>query len=317
MSRSKRKKNGAAAGDPAEASTGADSAGAEDGVGTTSSRETASAEAGEAAPTHSFWEQLGTLAIAIAIALSIRAFVIEPFRIPSGSMLPTLLIGDHLFVNKFVYGVPIPFSDIRLPGLRAPERGDVVVFKVARNGDGQIIPADRRPDLPADDFVKRIVGLPGDTIEVSSGRVFVNGEEVPHFATGETFTGEHGSSLTVQREVLGDCAHEILDDPIHPGLQRARFVVEDGRYFMMGDNRDRSNDSRSWGTVRLEEMKGPAFILYWSWDVNGNFLSFLNPVNWFAAEKRWDRVFQRVRCEDPETATTAIQGTSPHSEERG
>ncbi|MGH0036889.1 MAG: signal peptidase I [Myxococcota bacterium] len=264
-------------------------------------------ESGPPSRAHSLWEQAGTMVLAIAIALSIRAFVIEPFRIPSGSMLPTLLIGDHLFVNKFLYGVKVPLTDWRLPAIRGPERGDVVVFTVARNGQ-KIIPADRRPDLPQDDFVKRVVGLPGDTIEVRDGRVFVNGAEVPRYDTGEIFDGERGSHLIVQREVLGECQHAVLDDPISAGIQRARFQVEEGRYFMMGDNRDHSNDSRSWGTVRLEEMKGPAFILYWSWDVNGNFLSFLNPINWFTAEKRWSRVFQRVRCETPSSMQSRAEG---------
>jgi len=251
-----------------------------------------------AAPRQSFWEQVGTLAIAVAIALSIRAFVIEPFRIPSGSMLPTLLIGDHLFVNKFVYGVKVPFTEWRLPGLREPERGDVVVFSVARNGQA-IVPADRRPDLPREDFVKRIVGLPGDWIEVNDGHVHLNGELLPRYETGRTFEGENGDTLRVDREVLGSCEHDVLDDPLSAGLSRSRFQVEEGRYFMMGDNRDRSNDSRAWGTVRLAEMKGPAFLLYWSWDVNGNFFSFLNPINWFTAEKRWNRIFRRVRCDTP------------------
>ena len=104
------------------------------------------------------WEQVSTLLIAITIALGIRAFVIEPFRIPSGSMLPTLLIGDHLFVNKFVYGVKIPYTDWRLPGFREPERGDVVVFLVARDGD-RILPVDDGPGLRTEDFVKRVVWI--------------------------------------------------------------------------------------------------------------------------------------------------------------
>jgi len=251
-----------------------------------------------------FWEQYGTLLLAVVVALTIRAFVIEPFRIPSGSMLPTLLVGDHLFVNKFVYGVRLPFGDDRLPALRDPERGDVVVFQVARRGQ-QIFPADERPDLPREDFVKRVVGLPGDVVEVRSGRVFVNGERVPRVDTGERFPDlQGGGDLHVQTEILDGCAHHVLDDPMHRGLERSPLVVPEGRYFMLGDNRDRSNDSRAWGTVRLEEMKGPAFILYWSWDVNGSFLQFLNPVNWFTAEKRWDRIFRPVRC-DPAPGTAA------------
>jgi len=254
------------------------------------------------------WDQLSTLVIAVAIALAIRTFLIEPFRIPSGSMLPTLLIGDHLFVNKFLYGPRVPFTEYRLPGLRMPQRGDVVVFEVGRNG-GQlagvsldIAPSDLHPELPQDDFVKRVVGLPGDRIQIRDGRVTVNGVPAEQFATGETFESDRGSPLVLREEVLGDCVHAILEDPImsNPWARRGDFVVPEGRYFMMGDNRDHSNDSRSWGTVRFEEMKGPAFILYWSWDVNGNALQFFNPINWFSAEKRWGRVMQLVRCETPE-----------------
>ena len=245
-------------------------------------------------------DQVVTLVIAVAIALAIRQFVVEPFRIPSGSMLPTLLIGDHLFVNKLAYGPRIPFTDIRLPGLREPERGDVVVFEVARPKGDQIMPVDLAPEgVLSEAFVKRLVGLPGDRISWKNGALFVNGEQLAVHATGEPFVDEHGRSYGVQQEDLGDCRHAILEEPGYsdPTLNRGSVVVEPGRYFMMGDNRDFSRDSREWGSVRLEELKGPAAILYWSWDVNGNMLSFFNPVNWFKAEKRWDRIFQRVRCE--------------------
>jgi signal peptidase I len=254
---------------------------------------------------------VSTLVIAVVIALCIRALVVEPFRIPSGSMLPTLLIGDHLFVNKFIYGSRIPFTQIRLPALREPRRGDVVVFTVARgtDGGGRIYPADERPDLPRDDFVKRIVGLPGDEIVIRRGHVYVNDEPVELVDTSEVFVDEAGRSLTVQRERLADCEHEVLDNPVAVGAP-GRFDVPPGRYFMMGDNRDHSNDSRYWGTVRLEEIQGPAFILYWSWDVNGNFLEFLNPVNWWAAEKRWGRIFSRVRCLAPDDVAAAGADTA-------
>ena len=252
-------------------------------------------------------DQVVTLVIAITIALAIRQFVVEPFRIPSGSMFPTLLIGDHLFVNKLAYGPNLPFSEIRLPGFSDPERGDVVVFEVARPqnkiGGRDIKPVDRAPEgAPTEDFVKRLVGLPGDRIAWRGGRVFINDEPLEVQLSGDPFVDDSGRTFPKSWEDLGSCRHAILDDPrsrsrAESRIDRGTWVVEPGRYFMMGDNRDNSNDSRFWGTVRKEELRGPAFILYWSWDVNGNMLSFFNPMNWFTADKRWDRIFQRVRCE--------------------
>ena len=246
-------------------------------------------------------EQVVTLVLAVVIALLIRATIVEPFRIPSGSMFPTLLIGDHLFVNKFLYGPKIPFTNYRLPGLRGPERGDVVVFEVARvsNGDpnSNIVPADRRPDASREDFVKRIVGMPGDRIEVRDNKLYVNHERVEKVRLEGAFIDDEGAALDPYSEILGDCVHGALDDPRKLGLMRTPFVVEPDRYFMMGDNRDNSNDSRRWGTVRLDEFKGPAFIIYWSWASDGNFFQLLNPVNWFTVEKRWGRVFSRIGCD--------------------
>jgi signal peptidase I len=243
------------------------------------------------------WEQVSTLLIAIAIALAIRAFVIEPFRIPSGSMLPTLLIGDHLFVNKFVYGIKIPFTDRRLPGLREPRRGDVVVFTVAKRG-GETFPADQQPDLPTEEFVKRIVGIPGDRIVIRDGVVSVNGEPVPTRPLSETFSDERGYELDVLEVRLEDRSYRILDDPLGGRQMVAPITVPPGRYYMMGDNRDYSKDSRRWGTVRLAELKGPAYRLYWSWDFNGGWGELLNPLTWFdllGRKMRWERIGDRVQ----------------------
>jgi signal peptidase I len=237
-------------------------------------------------------EGVNTLFVAVLIALAIRAFVIEPFRIPSGSMLPTLLIGDHLFVNKFVYGVKVPFAGVRLPKLRDPERGDVVVFTVARDGPA-IHPVDRRPDLPREEFVKRVVALPGDTVEVDQGILRVNGEAVERVDVESSWTDEAGRSLAQHTESADGRAYTVLDDPLLIGLQQRRFTVEPGRYFLMGDNRDHSNDSRNWGTVDLDHMKGPAFVLYWSWNYNGGWLELANPLTWlelFTSQTRWDRI---------------------------
>jgi signal peptidase I len=244
----------------------------------------------DASKSESLWEQIRTILIAVLIALAIRAVIVEPFRIPSGSMLPTLLIGDHLFVNKFVYGPKIPFTDQRLPGLREPERGDVIVFTVARRG-GDTLPADRYPDLQREEFVKRIVGLPGDRVEFKNGQVFVNGEAMQVEPLNETFEDGAGRVLDVEQVTLDAKTYRILDDP-NGGFHAPRAVttVEPDRYLVLGDNRDYSKDSRVWGTVRKAEIKGPAFILYWSWDFNGGWLELLNPLTWWNSEKRWDRI---------------------------
>lgn len=263
-------------------------------------------------PLRHLWDQVGWLVTALLLALAIRAFVVEPYRIPSGSMFPTLLIGDHLFVNKFLYGIRVPFTDRHISGLREPRRGDVIVFTVARDtaaprSELGVRPADRHSDLPRDRFVKRIVGLPGDTVEVREGRVFLNGSATELRETDQAFADEAGRQLEVRLERLGDCEHAILDDPKRRGPE-GRFVVEPGRYFMMGDNRDYSNDSRSWGTVRLAEVKGPAFLLYWSWDWNGSWLSLLNPLTWWdnlVHRMRWERVGDRIGCKAPSKASDA------------
>jgi signal peptidase I len=241
------------------------------------------------------WEQIWTLGLAILIALGVRHFLIEPFRIPSGSMFPTLLIGDHLFVNKFVYGAKIPFTDYRLPDIREPRRGDVVVFTVGKQGM-QTFPADRRPELPREEFVKRIVGLPGDEIDVRRNVMYVNGQPVQATPLDEPWVDPGGSVLEASEVTFENGPFQILDDPQSLGPPASWPVkVEPGRYFMMGDNRDNSKDSRDWGTVRFAEFRGPAFILYFSWDFNGSWGEVLNPMTWWNAEKRWDRVGQFVR----------------------
>ena len=253
---------------------------------------------GEGTAGGGFWDQFGSLLVAVAIALGVRTFVVEPFRIPSESMLPNLLIGDHLFVNKFVYGARIPFTEFQLPGLREPERGDIVVFTVGRDPrDGmRICPADHCPELPTEEFVKRIVGLPGDTLEIrSDGTVRVNGEPLASEFQDRSMIDEQGQSLSIRSEDNGRCRYEVLDDRQRSTPVR-RVKVEPGRYFMMGDNRDHSNDSRSWGTVRAMEFRGPALVLYWSWGYNGGWGQLLNPLTWWGTEKRWGRMGDSLSC---------------------
>jgi signal peptidase I len=238
-------------------------------------------------------ELLGTLVLALAVAFGSRAFLIEPFSIPSSSMLPTLWIGDHLFVNKLVYGARIPLTDVHLPALRAPERGEVVVFSVAVDGE-KTYPADRRTDLPHEDFVKRIIGLPGERIDIIDGVVFVNGDPIESRVSGEHVTDEVGRALGVVAVAGGARHFAVLDDP-ELRLAPATFEVEPGRYFMLGDNRDYSNDSREWGTVRLADIKGPAFRLYWSWDFSGDWLELLSPATWVNVSVRWDRIGRAIQ----------------------
>lgn len=243
-------------------------------------------------------EELPTLLLAIAVALLIRTFLFQSFYVPSDSMFPTLLVGDHVFVNKLVYGPPLPFSDGRLPGLRRPERGEVVVFSLAR-GPGGIYPPDLRPELPTDNFVKRVVGMPGDRIAVQDGRVVLNGEPLPLERTNHVFEDASGRRFEVWIETLGECRHWVLDDPHMPGIDMDETEIREGRYLFVGDNRDNSFDGRRFGSVRLEELEGPAGFLYWSWDWNGGWLELLNPLVWWenlTARMRWSRMGGFAAC---------------------
>jgi signal peptidase I len=218
-----------------------------------------------------------SLALAAAAALGLRAFAIEPFRIPSESMLPTLRPGDHLFVNKLVYGAPLPGRAGRLPGLRAPRRGDVVVFRSQ----------DARGNAPF--LVKRIVGLPGDWVRGREGRLWVNGVRVEQWPTGEVWIDGAGTPLTGRRESLDGHEHALLDDP---GRVAAPFEgrVPDGRYFVLGDNRDHSSDSRAFGAVPFDALVGPVAFLYWSGAPRASAAS----VWQVAGLSRWSRVGEGV-----------------------
>ncbi len=190
----------------------------------------------------------------ILIVLMIRSFLVEPFRIPSGSMLPTLLVGDFILVNKFSYGVRLPLFGTKVLEVSEPERGDVVVF--------------RYPKDPSVDYIKRIVGLPGDRIHYENKTIFINGERVPQKSLG-IYTGVgqglRVSGASLREEHLGDVDHQILIQTSRK-LVEGDFEVPKGRYFVMGDNRDNSNDSRFWGTVPEENLVGRAFMIWMNWD---------------------------------------------------
>ncbi len=186
----------------------------------------------------------------ILIVFIVRSFIFEPFRIPSGSMMPTLVNGDFILVNKFDYGIRIPVIDKKIIDLGSPERGDVVVF--------------RYPDEPHIDYIKRVIGLPGDEIHYEDKRVYVNGEPVGLEPIGDypgwSDMNEMKGAL-VLKESLGEIEHEILLDDRRRS-QLDTFKVPAGEYFVMGDNRDHSNDSRFWGYVPDENLVGRAFFIW-------------------------------------------------------
>lgn len=182
---------------------------------------------------HIVREYAESIIIAVILAMVIRTFVVQAFKIPSGSMEETLAIGDHILVSKFLYGTKIPFTNTRLVKIRDPQRGDVVVFEY--------------PEDPSKDFIKRVIGTPGDTVQVINKKVYINGKhyENPH---------------EVHKE------KDIIPKEQNPRDNTDLITVPANSYFVMGDNRDRSYDSRFWKFVKNEQIKGLAFIKYWSWD---------------------------------------------------
>jgi signal peptidase I len=178
-------------------------------------------------------EYAESIIIALVLALVIRTFVIQAFKIPSGSMEPTLQIGDHLLVNKFIYGVKIPFTSLNLFPWKSPQRGDVIVF---------IYPLE-----PDKDFIKRVIGVGGDTVRIVNKRLYINGVEAP-------------DPHAVYRK------NEFLQGDLQNLDNFGPVTVPKGNLFVMGDNRDRSYDSRFWGFVPLKDVLGKAFTIYWSWD---------------------------------------------------
>ena len=177
-------------------------------------------------------EYTEALLVALLLAFLIRSFVVQAFKIPSGSMLPTLQIGDHILVNKFLYGLRLPYPfENTLVEWKQPKRGDVIVF---------VYPKD-----PSKDFIKRVVGEPGDTVEIRHKQVFINDERVDD---------PHASFADEDREIPG------------PRDNFGPVTVPAHQLFVMGDNRDRSHDGRFWGFVDIDEVKGKAFLIYWSWD---------------------------------------------------
>lgn len=231
-----------------------------------------------------FREYFEAFGVALLAALVLRALVIQAFRIPTGSMKDTLLVGDFLLVNKFIYGAEtpehIPLLDItlptiKLPGLRQPQRGDIIVFKY---------PLDEKLD-----YIKRCIGLPGDTLEMRNGEVFINnkpegeitflqkkfdeseGRYVNYYRVHQT----NGKEYTIRRY-----------DGFNPRF--GPVVVPPQHLFMMGDNRDNSQDSRYWGFLPMKNIRGQALIIYFSWEKNEPLWKFYNKI-------RWSRIFGIIK----------------------
>ncbi|WP_168014183.1 signal peptidase I [Halomonas salinarum] len=192
----------------------------------------------------------------LLVVLVLRSFVVEPFQIPSGSMRPTLEIGDFILVNKFTYGLRLPVTNTEIVDLGEPERGDVMVF--------------RFPKDPSVNFIKRVIGLPGDRIRYEGKQLYINGEAVTKQLVDESNIDQLNEVLL--EENLGDTTHPIYNDFRDPGPQMRELRVPEGHYFMMGDNRDHSNDSRYWGFVPEENIVGEAFAVWMHW--NGGLPSF-------------------------------------------
>jgi signal peptidase I len=219
----------------------------------------------------------------ILLVFLLRSFLVEPFKIPSGSMIPTLLVGDFILVNKFTYGIRLPVANLKVLDLNTPARGEVMVF--------------RFPENPSLDYIKRVVGTPGDTVAYRDKQLFVNGEAVPTAPQADFQYAEGGLNyVRVKRfsESLGEHTHDVLVNPELPTVQlvgvrqfpfrencrydEAGFEckVPEGHFFLMGDNRDSSSDSRYWGFVPERNIVGKAFMIWWNFSDFGRIGTRIN-----------------------------------------
>lgn len=197
------------------------------------------------------------------IVLLLRSFLVEPFRIPSGSMMPTLLIGDFVLVNKYDYGIRLPVLNLKIIENGAPRRGDIVVF--------------RYPENPSVPYIKRVIGVPGDRIEYRNKVLYINGAEVAQSEAGPYRAGDATpGGMVEQHEQLDGTVHGILVDPRRPDGEYAETVPEH-HYFVLGDNRDNSRDSRFWGFVPDGNLIGRAFMIWMNW-------------NWKSGGIEWKRI---------------------------
>jgi signal peptidase I len=202
-------------------------------------------------------EYFESILVAVVLALFVRTFVFQAFKIPTGSMKPNLLVGDHLIVNKFIFAPAATGLERMLLPMRPIERGDIIVFKF--------------PNEPERDFIKRVIGLPGDTLELKNQTVFINGQPL----------------MEPYAHYIFPAAAEGQADPHDPRRKFGPVTVPDGHYFMMGDNRDDSEDGRFWGFLPQSYVKGRALFIYWSFDApeDGSPPGFA---------PRWGRLFHQI-----------------------
>ena len=190
------------------------------------------------------------------IVLLLRSFLFEPFRIPSGSMIPTLLVGDFILVNKFTYGIRLPVINRKVINLGDPQRGDVVVF--------------RYPVDPSTPFIKRVVGIPGDTIEYREKKVYLNGEPLEYEPIGR-YLGNSQIGAAMLKENIEGVEHDIILMSPSGGSYNRTWEVPEGHYFVLGDNRDNSKDSRVWNFVPDRNLVGRAFMIWMNWNGGPDF----------------------------------------------
>lgn len=228
-------------------------------------------------------QNIESIIIALALALLIRTFVIQPFKIPSGSMIPSLLIGDHLLVNKFVYGTNIPFSDIVIMPIEDISRGDVIVFKFPEDSE-----TGPRKGVH---YIKRVIGIEGDRVDIEGNDIYINNEKVEQKYIGDYAYEDNGLEITADmyKQFFPEHEFRVLYKKGSSSTTKGKLgfpiTVPDGSVFVMGDNRDNSYDSRFWGFVPVENISGKAFMIHWSWDFDNS--SIIDII-------RWGRIFKPI-----------------------
>lgn len=231
------------------------------------------------------WENVKGIGSALLLFLFLRTFLVEAYRIPSGSMIPALLIGDWLFVNKLVYGPHVPFTKINLPGYAEPKRYEIAVFVSPPQID--------QPEDPTPTLVKRIVGMPGDTIYMRDGKLYINGIEQRQGYGAQSEPGDPNEQHPLYEWQRQIAVHGSRFGPVPEPITHDNWgplLVPERRYFMMGDNRYASKDSRYWGVVPRENFRGRPMFVYYSWNADDSD----RPLP-FITEIRWGRIFHRIR----------------------